>query len=268
MDTKKSAQLSVYTVKYKTFLTPHYIRVTLAATDEQLERLKEIKIGSFNKLFIPPSGVTVIELLDRVVPAVTPYAPTVRTYTTRNIDVKRQEISIDFVAHGDNGPASAWALGASAGDGLGIAFKVSSRPLVPEAERYVLIGDATARPVISAILEGLSPGTKANVLLEVYDQDDELPLHSAADVHLQWLHNPHPERGSRLADVAKSMLPPGAAKGHHIFIAAEQRTVKELRNYIKDKLGLVYGEYQATAYWKAGESEQQSVAERRAEMSQ
>ena len=56
--------------------------------------------------------------------------------------------------------------------------------------------------------------------------------------------------------------------GHHIFIAAEQRTVKELRNYIKDKLGLVYGEYQATAYWKAGESEQQSVAERRAEMSQ
>ena len=263
---KKNAVRGVFTVKHKRYLTPHYIRVTLAATDQQLEPLRGITVGGHNKLFIPPKGVNVIEFPDRDNPILTPNALNVRTYTTRQINFEQHEIGIDFVVHGDNGLASAWAMGTEPGDVLGVVMKVSSQPIVPQTDRYVLIGDATALPVIGAILESLSTTAQATVILEVRGKEDELVVPSPANVQLQWVHNAQPEAESPLADVALSVLSVRAVSKPFVFIAAEQRTVRTLRSYLKYELGLVAGQYSATAYWTAGESEEQSVSKRRAEM--
>ncbi|PWN59301.1 siderophore-interacting protein [Chryseobacterium viscerum] len=231
---------SVFTVKNKKELTPHLIRVIFQIDENQSELLAHVKSGSNNKIFIPAEEGS---------------DPLIRTYTNRKIDLEKRELTIDFVAHGDNGPASAWALKANTGDILEIGMKESTKPLVPDADFYLLAGDATALPVICAIAEQFPPYVSAKIVLEVAGEEDELILCSAADISVEWLHNPHPEKGSQLTEAVKSVpFPPGILK-EYVYIAAEYRTVHELRTYFKTTLdwdphGLYIG-----SYWKAGQAE-------------
>lgn len=230
---------SVFTVKKKLFITPHLIRVIFDIDEKQAELLANVKPGSNNKIFIPTEeNITLI-----------------RTYTNRKIDLEEKELSVDFVAHGDNGPASAWALKAKPGDLLEIGMKESSKPLVPNADFYLLAGDATALPVICAIAEQFPSYVRAKIILEVADKEDELILCSAADLSVEWLHNPHPEQGSKLAEAVKSVhFPPGILK-EYVYIAAEYSTVHELRTYFRTTLEWDPHDMYICSYWKAGQAE-------------
>lgn len=171
---------SVFRMKDKKFLTPHLIRTVFDIDDHQAELLAYVRSGSNNKIFIPHSAEE--------------HDVSVRTYTNRKIDLETRELTVDFVSHGDNGPASAWALQAVPGDTLEIGMKQSTRPLVPEADFYLLVGDATALPVICAIAEQLPSYVTAKIILEVHGKEDELIVCSAADISVEWLHNPQPEK--------------------------------------------------------------------------
>ncbi|KAA2223282.1 siderophore-interacting protein [Chryseobacterium sediminis] len=231
---------SAFIVKNKQYLTPHLIRVVFEIRENQVELLANVRSGSNNKIFIPAEEGN---------------SPLVRTYTNRKIDLEKRELSIDFVAHGDNGPASAWALQAISGDSLEIGMKESTRPLVPDADFYLLAGDATALPVICAIAEQFPPYVSAKILLEVAGKEDELILCSAADISVEWLHNPHPEEGSQLAEAVKSVqFPPGVLK-EYVYIAAEYATVHELRTYFKTTLQWDPHGLYICSYWKAGQAE-------------
>lgn len=235
---------SVFHVKHKEYISPHFIRVIFDINDNQAEMLSNVKSGSNNKIFIPTDETDIKE--------------TVRTYTNRKIDLENRELSIDFVAHGDNGPASAWALKVQKGDFLSIGMKESTRPLVPEANFYLLVGDATALPVICAILEQLPEGVNAKVLMEIFGKEDEILSCSAANVDIEWLHNPAPERGSQLAETAKQFKFPENEQRKYVYVAAEYSTVKELRDYFKADASLDPRALYAVSYWKAGESEDQT----------
>ena len=231
---------SAFIVKNKQYLTPHLIRVIFEIDEKQAELLANVRSGSNNKIFIPTEedGVSLV-----------------RTYTNRKIDLENRELTIDFVAHGDNGPASAWALKACTGDVLEVGMKESTRPLVPDADFYLLAGDATALPVICAIAEQLPSYVSAKILLEISGKEDELILCSAADISVEWLHNPHPEKGSKLAETVKSVQFPSGVLKEYVYIAAEYTTVHELRTYFKTTLDWdPHGMY-ICSYWKAGQAE-------------
>lgn len=231
---------SAFIVKNKQYLTPHLIRVIFDIDDTQAELLSYVRSGSNNKIFIPAEeGST----------------PLVRTYTNRKIDLENRELSIDFVAHGDNGPASAWALKANPGDVLEVGMKESNRPLIPDADFYLIAGDATALPVICAIAEQFPSYVRAKIILEVADKEDELILCSAADISVEWLHNPHPEKGSRLAEAVKSVQFPSGVLKEYVYIAAEYTTVYELRTYFKTNLKWDTQALYACSYWRAGQPE-------------
>jgi len=258
---KKTIQ-SVFAVKNKFFLTPHYIRVFFEATEKQLELFKNVVIGDHNRIFIPPSGMDVIYFHPDNDNISIEHTPIKRTYTTRNIDFVNKEIVIDFVAHGDNGPASAWAINAKPGDVLGIGMKESSKPIIPDASNYLLVGDHTALPVVSTIVEQLSADKQVKVILEVPGKEDEIILLSEAQVEVTWIHNAHPEKGSELYQEVINNELLESSENCVAFVAAEYSSVKEIRNYLKKEKKWFKENLRTYAYWKAGYSEEQSARER------
>ncbi|WP_437921097.1 siderophore-interacting protein [Sphingobacterium sp. LRF_L2] len=261
----------LFEVVEKEFITPHYIRVRLRG--EGAKDFKQCSPGANNKIFIPPAGTKEVQFAsfsaekgEWVMPD-EHVKPIVRTYTHRGIDVEKNEIIIDFVNHGDNGPASSWARNAMPKDQLGVAMKLRPTVLCPNVAWYLLVGDATAIPVLSCILEALPQEAKGICIIEVP---------SAADIHpevvhegftVQWVFNEHPEKGSTLAEEVKKVeLPVEQTK--FAYIACEYQSVKAIRHYFREELQWSNQNMYAFSYWKAGVAEDQSAQERREEKKQ
>jgi len=257
----------VLTVKKKEYLTPHYIRVTLTADD--IAAFSETTVGVNNKIMIPPAGLNEIHFPDfdyekmEWIHAEEHLRPAVRTYTHRGIDVDKKEMWIDFVAHGDEGPASAWAINAVPGDVLGVLMHAGRTQLYPDAKYYLLVGDATAIPVLSAILETLPPEATGTCVVEVHGVEDEQIIETESGVKIHFIHNKQPQEGSRLEqEVRQLKLPLADVFG---YVAAEYETVKGIRNYLRKELGWNRETLYAYSYWKKGASEDGSNRVRREE---
>lgn len=124
-----------------------------------------------------------------------------RTYTARAIRPAEREVDVDFVAHGDGGPASAWVSTAEVGDDV-ILVGPDARASTPGggvewnprgADTVLLAGDETAVPAISSILASLPADAKGCVFLEVPRTDDVLTIDAPAQVDVHWL--PRDDRG-------------------------------------------------------------------------
>ena len=125
--------------------------------------------------------------------------PPMRTYTIRALRAEASEVDVDFVLHGDNGPASAWAMAAQPGAPLQImapnaAFEGDGGGYEwnPPAGlgRLLLIGDETALPAIAGILEELAaqsapPATE--LFIEVGAEGDEIPLPAWSGLKVEWM---------------------------------------------------------------------------------
>lgn len=257
----------VLSLKSKEYLTPHYIRITLTG---DVSDFKNTTIGDNNKIFIPPAGVSEIhfpKLNESQTEWIYPekdVAPSVRTYTHRGINLDKGELVIDFVNHGETGSASAWALKSESGDKIGVAMRTEPKELYhKDAKWYLLVGDTTAIPVLSAILENLPASAQGICIIEVPTKEDEQVLQTDADIIFIWLYNKHPEEGSRLAETVKKINIPETDKFG--YVACEFSSVKEIRNYLRKELGWTSNELYAYSYWKSGVAEDKSVTDRQAE---
>lgn len=142
-------------------------------------------------------------------------------------------------------------------------MKEGKSDLYRKADNYLLAGDATAIPVLSAILEDLPADAKGTCIIEVYGKTDEQVLHTKAGIHFIWLHNPHPEKGSRLAEIVKQQsLPEKSRTG---YVAAEFTSVKQIRHYLRKEKLWKQEELYAYSYWKAGVAEDKSAIDRHKE---
>lgn len=259
---------AVFTVVRKTYITPHYLRIFLIG--DSVSEIADTTVGINNKIIIPPAGTKHFTM-----PVMNPETktleytdsnaiPVIRTYTHRGIDLDKNEIWIDFVIHGEEGPASAWAMHSKPGDSLGVMMKRGKRELYAPAENYMLAGDATAIPVIGVILEDLPATAKGTAILEVYDENEIMEIPTKADIRIIWTYNSNPQKGSEIATVLKAQPLPATAR--FAYIAAEFSTVKEIRNYLRKEQGWSREELYAYSYWKSGVAEDRSAGDRRAEM--
>ena len=251
--------MAIVQVIHITDITPHMRRITVASQD--LIGLQGLMPGIHLKILLPQPGQDkpLLPTLDgngQPVPPPEEERPIVRTYTVRTFEPATGELAIDFVLHGDEGPASSWATHVQIGQSIGIAMRpgISYR----EADWYLLAGDQTALPAISAILELLPASAKGLALIEIPDATEEQTLEFTAAIDVHWLHRNGVEAGKStvLQDAVRdAAIPDGQFQTRFIWVATESSITKEIRDYLRSHYQLAQHELHAVAYWKLGMDE-------------
>ncbi|NQX26946.1 siderophore-interacting protein [Microbacteriaceae bacterium VKM Ac-2854] len=292
-------------------LSPHFVRVTFTGDD-----LDEFGTGGLDmriKLVLPTPQSDIDRFVGAMADAdsVTGFAADwydgwrqlddarrnpIRTYTVRAVRPEASEVDVDFVAHGDAGPASAWVAAARPNDELvligpdalaednlgGIAWHPGA------ARSFLLAGDETAVPAISSILEALHPAATGAVFLEVPGEQDRLELAAPAGISVTWISRDGAAYGTKLRrevkhwakryltahhhgvvlddvdvdteilwDVPDETVAIGADEaGLYAWIAGEAAGVKLIRRDLVTGLGLDRRQVAFMGYWRDGRSEQ------------
>lgn len=180
----------------------------------------------------------------------------VRTYTVRRLDPLTGEFDVDFVRHGDEGLASAWAERARPGSMVGALG--GGGVVAAEADWYLIVGDETALPAIGRMLEGLPAGAGGRALIEIADDDERQDLVTASDVEVEWL-----SRGGRAAGttslltdaVADLELPTEGDPRIFAWVGAESRVAVWMRRHLRETLGLDRKHTLVIGYWRRGTDE-------------
>lgn len=265
---KPSIHRTILQLKAREYITPNYIRLTLTGTD--IAPYSQCSVGANNKIFLPPKGEKQVLFPDKSIDneAILNKIAIRRTYTHAGIDLEKNEMYLEFVAHGVEGPASDFAINATIGSSIGIAMKIQQMDLVPEKDFYYIAGDATALPVICAILKSIKPSAKGAVFLEVPSLEDRQEIEKPQGISIHWIINDKTKEDTLLADTAIAYLnnqEPNESR--FSFVACEYSNVKKLRNFFRKDLKWAREELSAYSYWKYGVAETKSEKARREEKS-
>jgi len=171
-------------------------------------------------------------------------AQSMRDYTPRHFDPQTQELTLEFVLHGD-GPATTWAAQAQVGQPAFIAGPRGSSVIPMDFAWHLLAGDASALPAIARRLEELPAGACAIAIVAMPNPDDRRALRSAADLTLQWVDSDR----DLVAAVRALALPPGEG---FAWCGAEAATAATVRAVLVEEKGHDRHAVTASAYWRAG----------------
>lgn len=230
-------------------ITPRMVRVTLAG--DELAGFPGDGPDRRIKLFFPVPGQErpAVPRASSGGPLWPPgqARPTIRTYTVRRYDATAGELDVDFVLHGEHGPAAVWARDARPGAWVGVSEPGGRYEPDPSAAYHLVIGDETALPAVATVLEALPADVRAHVFLEVADAAEVQELPGDGDV--VWLHRDGRRAGEPLADAVRSAeLPDGPGQA---WLSGESACVKELRRHLIEDRGFDRRAVYATGYWRA-----------------
>lgn len=230
-------------------LTPGMRRIVFAGDD--LEGFTSLGFDDHVKLFLPESGH----------PLPTPAAvggglrfpegqpaPPARDFTPRHFDPEARELTIDFGLHG-NGPATAWARAARAGDVIGAGGPRGSAIVSDTFDWNLLVGDETALPAIARRLEELPSRVRAVVVVQVDDASEQSYLAGETRAEMHWVHRGGAHARDVEAVVAGLTLPPGEG---FAFVAGEASLARRIRRHLIEIRQLDKAWIKAAAYWTAG----------------
>ncbi|MEM7615573.1 MAG: siderophore-interacting protein, partial [Pseudomonadota bacterium] len=190
--------------------------------------------------------------------------PVRRTYTVRKYDATRQELTIDFVAHGDEGPASRWAMAAKPGAFLGFAGPSAPKVTMFDADWYLVAADPSALPVAATALEAMPRDAKGVAILEITSEDDRQDIDMPEGIEAHWLIHPDPHVPSTAQeDFIRAMTwPEGRVQ---TCIAGESGVIRALRGYLANERHVPREDTYISGYWKIGLVEDEHQKAKRAE---
>jgi len=239
------------TVTDKRWLTPNMIRVTLTAP--WMAELESGIEGAHCKIFLPRLDQSNAQFAAQLEDGP---RPDVRTYTIRFMRPQTAEMDIDFVDHGDAGPASAWARRCEAGDVCGFAGPGPVKLTSYHADYYVVAADMSALPVAAATLEAMPQDAKGIAFLEVTDEADRQDISIPQGVEVHWLVHPD-THVAPTRSVERIAALPDFEGTVQTCIAGESSMIKSLREEILKRRGIPKGNAYISGYWKVGMIEPQ-----------
>jgi NADPH-dependent ferric siderophore reductase len=213
--------------------------------------------------------------------------PVMRTYTLRALRRDALEVDVEFVLHGDGGPASRWATHARPGDAIQLVAPNAASPEDSGGYEWsdsdgvrqaLLIADETALPAAMGILEQLAKKaepprvqaffsvplakdvqTRAFPFAEIHwlarERNEDL-LHAVA----QQVQIPEYARACEQSTQEQSLSDTllweraTAATGFQVWVAAESRVVKSLRRELLEVQKLNRDSAGFMAYWSRGKA--------------
>lgn len=238
-------------VRTVTRLTPSMVRVVLGDGDlDSFEMPDDTDV--YVNLAFPPADAPYGEVFDpQQVRDEHPadVQPARRRYTVRGWDAETQELTLDFVVHGDEGVAGPWAANATKGDVLVFQGPGSGYRPDPGADWHLLVGDESALPAIAASLEAVPAGASVVVRLLCDGPDHELGLTTPGDLDLQWLHRTRTEADvDLLVDAVRALeLPTGRV---HAFVHGEADEIRALRRHLLVDRGVSRADMSCSPYWR------------------
>ena len=215
-----------------------------------------------------------------------------RTYTIRHLRADRCEVDIDFVLHGETGPASRWATRARPGDRVQMSApnrlsqsQIDGYEWKPPAgvRNILLVADETALPALAGILDELARRPdlpRVEAFIEVPSNEDRIALATWDGLTLHWLAREDADLrpGDLMIDaVRRARLPQGAAAADlvledididanvpweraapidggdfYAWIAGESEAVMAIRRFLIKDKGLDRRTLNLMGYWRFG----------------
>jgi NADPH-dependent ferric siderophore reductase len=220
-------------------LTPNMLRVTLGGPG--LDGFPEDSDGGYIKLQIRDEGDEHGK-------------PLMRTYTVRRYDAEAAELDVDFVVHESDGPAVNWARACRPGGEIRVGGPGPKKMVDPDADWFLLVGDMSALPAISANLERMAADAKGYGLLEIIHESDQQSFDFPRNLQIDWIVNSNPEReNSVLFDRVKAL--PWLPGRPYYWVAGEFSQSLAIRAYLKSMRDANREQMYASSYWQIGQTE-------------
>jgi NADPH-dependent ferric siderophore reductase len=233
-------------------LTPNLQRVVFEGPDLANYRFHRESFGPFVKLLIPGihqrDQIRWPKLSDgHLVWPDDSTRPFLRTYTVRDFDDVLHLLTIDFVLHEPDGPASAFARNARKGDQIAMLDRGLCTP--GGFDHYLLVGDHSALPAIAQIVSNAPEPGRMHVAIALADATDRVEFDDAKLAHIQWIVEPSSQARHRawLGLVEHQMM---ALEGEvYVWAGGEHVLMADLRVTSK-RAGL--SQTHILRYWRSG----------------
>lgn len=293
MAAQQTYRLFDVALKQRTVLSPSLTRMVFAAPD--VANMKTDGPDQRIKVFFPLPGQDAPQVPQgedwyaryRALPE-DERAP-MRTYTIRALRPEAGEVDVDFVLHGETGPASRWATHARIGDRIGllapdaqVADSSQGFEWKPPADvqRVLLVADETALPAVAGILEDLARWPhppQVHAFLEVAHDADVLPLVAPVGAQLFWLAREGAAHGQLLQQAVQARVGPFGLRaaeqdlaeididqdilweqasaqggGLYAWVAGEAGAVMAIRRHLVKDCGIDKRAITFMGYWRHG----------------
>ena len=253
IDPNKTQNSHFLRVKGVKNLTPNMLRVTLSCPS--VTHVDESCKGAHCKLLLPPSDMSedIFKQVIRIRPSELNLdkRPVRRTYTVRYFRPETREIDIDFVNHGDNGPASSWARHADSSSFLGLLGPASPKIKEFYADWYLVAADMSALPVAGATIEAMPKKAQGLAIFEVTTEADKQSFSTPPGIKKHWIvnSNPHTSSIAQLSFLENLKWRTGILQ---TCIAGESSLIKKLRHYLMIEKRVPKQDAYISGYWKIG----------------